>query len=67
MSHRVTYRTDAWIRAASGAPELRQVITVDLDATTRVVVGAPVSAEGSIQQLGVGTTSTIIVIDQAQL
>jgi hypothetical protein len=29
-------------------------------------VGAPVSVEGSIQQLGVGNTSTIIVIDQAQ-
>jgi hypothetical protein len=29
-------------------------------------VGAPVSVEGSIQQLGVGKTSTIIVIDQAQ-
>ena len=67
MIYHITYCADGWVRAESGAPELRQVITVDLDATTRVVVGAPVSAEGSIQQLGVGTTSTIIVIDQAQL
>jgi hypothetical protein len=39
MTYRVTYGTDAWVQAESGAPEWRQVITADLgDGTLLVVV-----------------------------
>ncbi|HEY3230620.1 MAG TPA: hypothetical protein VGJ87_15455 [Roseiflexaceae bacterium] len=34
----MSYRADDWVRAESGAPELRQVITETLDATTRLIV-----------------------------
>jgi hypothetical protein len=38
MTYRVTYRNDAWVRAASGAPEWRQVVSVDLEDGTLLVV-----------------------------
>jgi hypothetical protein len=57
-SYLVIYRADAWVRAQSGAPEWRQVVTTDLgDGTYLVVVivrgvGAtpPRVAEARIEQ-----------------
>ncbi len=37
MSYRVGYHTDAWVRAESGAPEWRQVISADLGGGTALV------------------------------
>jgi hypothetical protein len=38
MTYQVTYRADAWVRAETGAPEWRQVVSVDLDDGTHLVV-----------------------------
>jgi hypothetical protein len=38
MSYQVTYRHDAWVSAANGAPEWRQVVSVDLEDGTFLVV-----------------------------
>jgi hypothetical protein len=38
MTYQVTYRADAWVRAESGAPEWRQVVSVGLDDGTQLVV-----------------------------
>jgi hypothetical protein len=38
MTYRVTYRDDGWVSAANGAPEWRQVVSVDLGDGTQLVV-----------------------------
>jgi hypothetical protein len=38
MTHLVMYHNDAWVQAQSGAPEWRQVVSVDLDDGTQLVV-----------------------------
>jgi hypothetical protein len=38
MSYHVRYRADDWVAAASGAPEWRQVVSVDLGDGTQLVV-----------------------------
>ena len=37
MTYQVTYRADAWVAAANGAPEWRQVVIVDLDDGAQLV------------------------------
>jgi hypothetical protein len=58
MTYQVTYRADAWVQAQNGAPEWRQVVSVDLgDGTLLVVIvvrgvggGGPRVAEARIEQ-----------------
>jgi hypothetical protein len=46
MNYRVAYRDDAWVRAESGVPEWRQVVTTHLDDGTHLVVVIVRSATG---------------------
>jgi hypothetical protein len=57
MRYQVTYRADAWVQAQSGAPEWRQVVSVDLGDGTQLVVvvvrgvaSIPRVAEARIEQ-----------------
>ncbi len=58
MTYQITYHADGWVRAETGAPELRQVSTADLgDGTELVAVlvcdmdgGSPRVAESWIEQ-----------------
>ena len=38
MTYHITYHADGWVRAATGAPELRQVGTADLGDGSELVV-----------------------------
>jgi hypothetical protein len=38
VTYQVTYRADAWVRAANGAPEWRQVVSTNLGDGTHLVV-----------------------------
>jgi hypothetical protein len=38
MIYQVRYRDDAWVRATNGAPVWRQVVSVDLEDGTQLVV-----------------------------
>jgi hypothetical protein len=38
VTYRVIYRADTWVRAANGAPEWRQVVSIDLGDGTQLVV-----------------------------
>jgi hypothetical protein len=58
MTYRVTYRADAWVRAETGAPEWRQVVSVERDDGIQLVVvvvrgvgvGLPWVADARIEQ-----------------
>ena len=58
MTYLVIYQADAWVRAESGAPEWRQVVTTQLEDGTYLVVvivravagGVPHVAEARIEQ-----------------
>ena len=64
MTYPITYHADSWVRAESGVPELRQVVTADLgDGTELVAVlvcrmdgGLPRVAEAWIEQAYVTRT-----------
>ena len=65
MTYQVTYRHDGWVAAASGAPEWRQVVIVDLDDGAQLVVvvvrgalaGAPRVAEARIERAYITRTA----------
>ena len=57
MTYRVIYRDDGWVPATNGAPEWRQVVSVDLGDETQLVVvvvrgvaSLPRVAEARIEQ-----------------
>jgi hypothetical protein len=58
MTYHITYHADSWVRAETGAPELRQVHTADLGDRTELIVvlvcdmdgGSPRVAEAWIEQ-----------------
>ncbi len=64
MTYSITSHADAWVRAESGAPELRQVGTADLGDRTELVVvlvcgidgGPPHMAEVRIEHASVTRT-----------